>query len=338
MNARQPALEVIYNGKDITTDLSEHLVRFTYEGAAKGEADSIDIAVQDSTEIWTDYWLPSKGDTISVRIGYVGQMVSLGNFYVDEITSEGPPSMVTIRGIAAGFGKAMRTKTSFAHENKTLAQIVGVVAQKNSLTVQGTIANILVERATQYDETDLAFLKRLGKKYGYIFSVRGSNLVFENQLTVETSATNLTFDRSEIAQWSLTDKVSESYSRAKVKYTNPATDELIEAEADAGVEDVSADELQIKARAENKGQADTIAKAAIYVAKTLRLTGSITLEGNPYIMEGSSIRLTGLGALSGVYSILKVRHNIDGSGYVCTAEVKRLASISREFWKPKPQA
>jgi len=88
-------------------------------------------------------------------------------------------------------------------------------------------------------------------------------------------------------------------------------------------------------RVENEGQARAVAAAAL--RKNLqKLSGTITLEGNPLLMEGVSFELTGMGALSGRYYIKKAEHAIDtGSGYLTALNIKRLDTIEKSKWQPK---
>lgn len=68
MKARHASAEIIYNGAAVTTQLMGQYGEFTYTDPASGEADSVDIALNDRDRQWTTAWLPTKGDTITAAI------------------------------------------------------------------------------------------------------------------------------------------------------------------------------------------------------------------------------------------------------------------------------
>lgn len=358
MRTIRPQFRIQYNSRDITRDVSPYLVSCRYTGEEKDAADTIEITFEDTAALWRNNWYPVKGDIVNLEIGYTG-LVSCGNFKVDEIALSGPPDQITIRGIATGYSKAFRTKTSFSHEKKTLAQIAGVIASKNALTVQGDIPDIYIKRVTQYRETDLCFLRRLSEKYGCVFSIRDNQMIFTDADALEARSSGISIDRTELVSYSLEDKTSESYSAATVRYHDPGTQKVVKAtfrssdqlapgnpvpavpnsafvDPLTAASYVGADVIEIRnKRVENDGQAKKVAQAAL--RKNLqKLEGTITLEGNPLLMEGVSFELTGMGALSGRYYIKKPEHAIDaGSGYLTTLSIKRLDTIEKSKWQPK---
>jgi len=353
MQAIKPQVRITYNARDITRDVNPYFVSAKYVGEVKGSADTVEVVMEDTAALWRNNWYPVKGDRLALEMGYEDLMVSCGTFIVDEIAMSGPPDQITIRGIATGFARALRTKTSFAHERKTLEQIAGVVAAKNGLTVTGTIPSVFIKRATQYRETDLAFLERLAKDYGCVFSVRDTSLIFTIADELEAGAAGMEIDRSDLADYTLEDKTSESWSRVTVKYHNPKTKKTITATAEGDGEAVpaipaeawidpltaasylAADTLEIRdKRAENQGQAQSVAASALRQNLT-KLTGTIKIPGNPLLMEGSNFDLTGMGALSGKFHVLRCNHDIDASGYFTTMDIKRTGAIAKTRWQPK---
>lgn len=352
MQAKQAQISIIYNSRDVSRDVSAFIMSLSYSGVTSEKADTIEVVFEDSAALWQNTWYPAKGDRLSVEIGYADIMVNVGTFVVDEMSITGPPDQITVRGISAGFSKAMRTKTSVAHEQKTLSQIVNFIASKNNLSVSGSIPDIFIERATQYRETDLCFLRRIASLYGCLFSVRDDKLIFTIADDIESLYSGAEIDRTDLINYSLTDKTSETYTSVSVKYHNHKNDKIVEGVAESGEGVVpaapnalwqdpaalamytSADQLAIRCRVENKGQAVAIAKAALR-KNYETLTGTITAEGNPLLMEGSNFDLTGMGAMSGRYNIVRCDHNIDASGYVMTLDIKRISGIDKSRWLPK---
>ncbi len=131
MNVPAPKYSVLYNGKNITEDISKYMLSITYNDKTKGESDEVEIELEDVDSLWQNSWYPEKGASLTVTI----QDLKCGVFEIDEIEIKGPPSTVMIRGMATGIKNSLRTKKSDAHENKTIRQIALKVAQNNGLTL-----------------------------------------------------------------------------------------------------------------------------------------------------------------------------------------------------------
>lgn len=332
MALQQPAFEVLYNNVDITTDVTRHLTRLTYRDKTQGGSDELEIQVEDVDALWRGAWYPAKGAALVARIGYRGGLITAGAFEIDEISLAGPPDTVTLKALAAGITEALRTKRSRAHEDITLRRIAEAIAADNALTVEGQIQNVRIGRVTQDNETDLSFLRRLAEEYGYLFSVRGSALVFTDLFEIEGAAVIRSIDRTEVTQHSLRDKTADTYAEVEIRYTNPDEKKTIDA-AEAAAPGASADTLQLRGRVENKQQAELKAKAALHRANSRAQSGNITLPGDPLLCAGVNIELTGMGVVSGVYHIEESEHTFTAAqGYTTRLEIKKLAPIPPERW------
>lgn len=339
--------KIVYEGKDITTDILPYVIDLTYEDKEKKASDTIELRLDDTDAVWRDAWYPSKGDKIKLSIGKGDLLVECGTFEVDEIELEGPPDTVVLRAIAAGFSKTTRTKKSTAHEKQTLKQIAQKVASSNGLTLQGEIENIKIERVTQNDETDLTFLRRVADEYGYVFSIRDTKLVFSSIYKLEDGKAVRTLDRTDLTRYQLRDKSSKTYKKAKVQYHNPATNEVVTYETDKATnkDGVSynqikaSDTLVIKTKAENRQQAEAKAKAALYKTNSKQQEGTLSVEGDPLLLAGNNFELTGMGAMSGKFHIESSRHRISrGGGYITDILVKRVQAITGSKTKSKTLA
>lgn len=350
---RKPVFRVTYEGRDITNDITRYLLSVEYTDNTADSSDEISISLEDTAGLWKNDWYPSKGDKLKLEIGYDDVLVDCGTFTVDEIELSGPPDTVTIRGLAAGINSPLRSKTSRAYENQTLRQIAQAVADKNGLSVEGEILDITIGRTTQMRETDLAFLKRVAGEYGHLFSVRDSKLVFTSVYDIQRGNPVIEFNRGDLIRYSVKDKALTTYQDAEVSYHNPSENEVVKATIPA--DDIgtgggnlllagrgasaatgtgakksgSADKLRVEVRAENKQQAEAKARAALNKRNVSGQEGSITVEGNPLLVAGNNIELTGLGNLSGKWYVKKSSHRIDKSGgYTTDADLNRVGAAS----------
>lgn len=319
-------LKVLYNGKNITADLSKSLVAFTYTDHLS-EADTLDIEVEDAECTWQSFWYPEKGATIEATIGIEGgETVNCGVFEIDEIEFHGPPDAVNIRCIAAGFKQGQkRTAKSHVHENKTLSEIVRTIASAAGLEVVGKVSDIRIGRLVQQKKNTLRQLKKLATQYGYTFNVRGKKAIFIKSSVLESKAPVEIFDKTDLMNFAFRDKSTDTYRHASITYYNAETAETItHTESDGGLEN-SDDTLELTYTAETKAQAMEMTKAALRDANKLQQTGNITLPGSSLLVSGNVISLSRMGRLSGDYIIKTASHTIGNSeGWLVDAEVYKV--------------
>lgn len=323
---KKPVFFLEYEQKDITAYITPFVLSVTYTDYEHGKSDEIEIQVEDREHLWKSSWYPAKGDVLTLKIGYEGEgLLPCGSFEIDEIELSAPPDTVTLRGLGTNIKKALRQENTKAYENMSLKEIASEIAQKHGLKLVGEIKDIKIRRITQKQERDIAFLKRLAEDYGYVFKITDGKLVFYEVEKLESADSIFVIDRKDMISFSLRDKTHELYKACEVSYHDPKSKRLITHTVEAeGI--VKGDVLKIHERCENKEQAIAKAKAALVRKNGLQTEGSITVIGNPKLVAGSNIEITGLYALSGKYHIKSSRHTIDrASGYKTELEVKRVA-------------
>ena len=228
----KPIFKLEYNKKDITTDVANYVTEIEYTDYEHGQSDEISITFEDSDKLWQNSWLPTKGDKLTLSVGYEDEkLLNCGTFEIDEITFDTPPDTLTVKGLAASIKKSLRQNNSVAYENKTLKQIAQEIATRHGYTLVGEIDEVKVERITQNQQRDLTFLKNLAEQYGYIFKVTDSNLVFyKTEKLIDANAAKI-LTRTDLTNVSLSKKTSERYKAVTVSYHNPKTGKKITATA-----------------------------------------------------------------------------------------------------------
>lgn len=327
-----PVGQLAYNGKDISADIAPYLLSVTYTDYLEGESDEIEVRLENTDRRWENEWYPEKGAALTLSIGYEGgALLPCGTFEIDEIALSGTPDVVTLKALATGPMKAVRTRRAHAYENTTLAAIAKTVADRNKMTVVGEIDSTPIERATQYHERDVEFLARVAKEHGYIFKITGDKLVFHKQDAIWQAAAVRTIRRTEVKPgYELRDKISGVVEGADVHYHDHKKKELVT----YGVRDgevvvvgrgTSADRVRHVRRVANKGEAQRKAGAALEAANQFRCEGRLPLMGDPSLPAGVNVHLKGFGKLSGLYTVSSSRHTIArDSGYSTELEVKRV--------------
>lgn len=324
MEAVKTGYRVLYNQKDITENVvDKYLISLTYSDRTEGESDELSLTLENVDKLWEHNWYPRKGDALQAWI----DDMFCGVFEIDDIELNLQPATFTIRALATSFlNKSIRTKRSAAHEDKTLFQIVNSYAQKNGFKLLDNIRkNIVIKRETQNNETDLSFLKKLSDKYGYVFSVRGDQLIFYDIFALEDSAPVLDLAPGNFKSGSFRDKVSELYKGAEVSYHNSKTGEVVAAAVDAEEDNGSSDVLEIRKKVENKGQAEEMAKSELYKKNSEKVTCSVSMIGNKNIVSGINFRMLDAGNFEGIYHVKNSTHSItrDG-GYVTSFDAKKV--------------
>lgn len=336
MNLVPPKYKILYNNRDITADISDHLISLSYTDKVSGEADEFEMTVEDKDDLWKNEWYPDKNANVTCEIEDNGAVLKCGNFQIDEpqFSFGADGDITTIKGVSAYYSTALRTKKHSAHENKTLGEIARTIAAKHGLTVQGTIPEITIGRVTQHNKNDLAFLEGLANTYGYIFSVKGKIMVFTDITTLEKASSILTLKKPDIISCSITDKSAQTFKKASVKYHNPATREDISYETSEDPDASTDDTLSIRTKAENKQQAERIAKTNLYRKNSFQKEGSINLKGNTLLVSGINFQLIGCGKLSALYHVIESNHALDrNAGYTTSLQIKQVGSVPTSLYK-----
>lgn len=328
----RPAFYVELAGRNVSAELSPFITKVTYTDHEDGEADSLDIALEDVAGRFRGDWYPTHGDRLKAKVGFVdGSMLDCGEFEIDEITLAGPPDTVTIRALSAGVTKPVRTNQGRAYENTTLAAIAQQCAHRLKLQVVGKVAPIAIRRVTQIHENDLTFLHRLAGEYGYAFTVKGTKMVFTKLADLHAAKAVATLARSDLVHYSLRDKIKDVTKDATVSYHDAKTKKVKKAKVRDTRLSTSADELKVNVRAENEEQARVKAEAALLKQNQEATVLTAELEGRSVFVAGVNFTLSDMGRLNGDYHITSARHTIDrNGGYALSLEAKRVRPPSTQ--------
>ena len=341
-----PDYVIKYEGKDITGDLKYCLLSISYTDYLGGQSDELQLEFEDTDGRWIRAWYPEQGDALSLSVGdqFTG-MVSWGSFEIAEIEYDHPPSVVSIKALSTGITRANRTLQPKAYEKTTLAKIVRTIAARLKLTVTGTVADIDIERVTQYQESDVEFLARLAREYGHTFKIVDKTLVFHANVELAKQEPVAVLNPADIKRIRLRDLIKgvpdeavvtgydaknkqKRQSRRKAKprrpnSKNPTTKDTLHIVANRGESD-----QQMAARAD----------AALADAQLNQVAGTIELVGNAKLVSGQVVQIKGFGKFSGKYLVKRAHHDIKkSSGYGAELEVKMVEYVPDEAEKTEAQ-
>lgn len=176
---RAPTFSLVVDGRDISKKVEARLVSLTLTEARGGEADQLDLVIDDSDG---RMGIPAKGAELALALGWEGSdMQDKGTFDVDEVEHSGTPDTISIRARSAEMRRELRTRAERSYHGKKLGEIVGDIAQRNGLQLRmdATLQDTPVEHIDQTRESDLHFLTRLARKHDAVATVKKGRLVFK---------------------------------------------------------------------------------------------------------------------------------------------------------------
>jgi phage protein D len=140
----------------------------------------------------------------------------------------------------------------------------------------------------------------------------------------------VTLGESSVLRWSFARRSDSVHGKCKVQYQDPKAGKWkgtsICEEKDPDVK--TGRTLKINERVESEAQARGLAKRRLKQANRAEWTGSLTILGDPALLGGTTIKLSGFGAFDGIWFIDKAEHQISG-GYVTSLEIHRGSAASK---------
>lgn len=316
-----PVVRLLVGHRDVTADFMPWLLSLTYVDHMAGEADGLEITLDNSDGRWLEGWYPVKGSTLEAWIGFEGApLMPCGEFQLDEMDFSGPPDVVNLRALAAGSRTQLRTRQTQVWEGVSLRQVVEEVAARHELQVVGTIPDLHWKSLTQSKETDLGFLQRLAVDLGVVFTLKGRSLVFHDLEALESAPAVLVLRREDVSSWTFRDKVAPG--AASASYFDGDTGELQVVE----LQTAPGDQVKHGRRSESKAHAARKVKSALRVAKSQEREGTLTRSGDIRLRAGRTLELNGWGVLDGLWLLKSARHSVDRGGYRVDLEVRHVVA------------
>jgi phage protein D len=315
-----PQWILTYSGVNISSDISAMVRGISYTDRLGGASGELSVEIEDRAQQWQGPWYPALGDVVSALIGYQGgTLLECGSFEVDDLELGGPPDVFRLRGLAAYITPAMRTRNCVAYEGQTLGEIAATIAAKYGLQLvsAAALADPVFARVTQRDESDLEFLTRLADEFDYIFTVRGTQLVFYPRAALEAAAPVATIVRGDLQRFEFRNRTRRIYSTASAAYFDPSAKQLIAQQTSAASAMPTGDTLKLIARCENSTQAAMRAAAGLNRNNRYFIRARLAGPGNPALGAGSNVLLSGWGAFDGTYLIETALHRVSrATGYI----------------------
>ncbi|WP_293937637.1 phage late control D family protein [Iodobacter sp.] len=220
----KPIFAIHLNGKDITGRLDDRLESLTITDNRGGEADQLDIVLQDHDGLLE---IPPRGAELSISIGWEETgLINKGSYKIDEVEHSGSPDKLTLRGRSAEMNGSLNLKRERSFHGKVLGDIVATIAKQNKLKskISPSLAKKNVAHIDQTNESDMNLLTRLGDQFDAIVTVKEGHLLFMPTGHGETvsgkpmPAITITRSSGDSHRISIADR--ENYTAVKANYQN----------------------------------------------------------------------------------------------------------------------
>jgi len=176
---QQPSYSITVDGRDYTPAIRARLIRLSLREARSGEADQLDITLDDSDGKMR---IPARGAKVALRLGYTrgGSMADKGEFVVDEVEHTGAPDQINITARSANMRGKLRSRASTSWHRKTLGDVVGDIAKRNGLelSIEPGMAAKQIQHIDQTNESDMHFLSRVAGQNDAVATVKKGRLLF----------------------------------------------------------------------------------------------------------------------------------------------------------------
>lgn len=344
MEARRISVIIKYNNKDISVDISKYLKIISYTDNLSGEADDLQITLEDKAGLWQSTWIPEKGALLDVMLqqkywqtlSALPQSLRLGLFEIDEITSSGYPSEVQIKAVSVPDNNTLRgTERSRSWEKAKLQVIANDIASAAGMSLfWDTEENPVLDRVEQTEQSDLSFLYAICKDKGLALKISDKKIIVFDEAKYEAEKAKITIVKPGTVYkkesgmkylfvgtgYSLRTKIRDIYAACRVSYQQGSSKSNIE--ATYTVAGKKGKTLQVNEQVESVAEALNLAKKRLREKNKDEVTGSLNMLGNFVLLSGVTVNLLGFGAFDDKYLITRASHDI-GSGYTTNIDLRR---------------
>ena len=356
--ARRAYPKVIYNKVDISEALKPYLKSMEYTDMLTGQADDLQLTLEDRDGLWLEAWFPDKGATLTASIltqywtapTDAEKELPLGLFEIDEIECSAIPSETKIKAVSVPNNTTLRGEgRTRSWEGYTIQKIAQDIANNAGMQLNfSSKDNPTLERVEQTEQSDLAFLDKLCQDNGLSLKVTDNQIVIFDMADMEATEPSLIFVRPTMkgldtsvsidvnsndmnsestlkrlkpTSWRFTSSVRDVYKSCTVEHSQGKK----KAKISATFTDPNKTEgkmLLVKKDVKSVEEAERMARKELREKNKDEVTGSITCMGDTDLSAGLTVTVKGFGKFDGKYILSQVKHSL-GSGYTCSVDLRR---------------
>ena len=312
---------VTLDGQDITSLFNPRLKLLKLSLYRQEKADELEIEIDDSDN---QVAIPSFDAKLTVSLGWlrgtgvIVGLVPMGTYIVDDVDWEGPPDIMKIKAHSADLKDSYRTRKTRTWTGQTLGAIVNQIAGEQGLVARchPDLAATVVDASEQANQSDMEFLRDLGRRYDAVATVKGGALIL-SPVDATTTATG-----APLPQLTLTRQSGDKYHfNRNGRENNYQGAEANHYDQDGGLRVLhqtgKAPHKRLKRVYGSGAAAKAAASAEHQRIKRAAARLDITLAyGNAQIAPGLTITASGFKTLIDAtkWLIAHVEHEMDGNG------------------------
>ena len=323
---RQVTPTILYNNKDISAGLLPYMKSLSYTDNMSGQADDLDLTLEDREGLWEGDWMPEKRATLKASLTTTAwknlldapQTLELGTFEIDTITCKGGPSEVSIKAVSIPDNNKLRGEEhSRSWEKVQLSTICKDVATGADMELDYTAPDDpTIDRAEQTDEADLPFLWKLLKDHGLALKLYENKLIIFDEIDYEKVEPKITIVKpgtvyqvdpnsdmlyvTRLQGWSFNSKIRDTYKACHVKYKADKKKGVIEATF-TDPNKTEGKTLQVHEQVASVAEAERLAKRKLREKNCEEVTATIDTMGNLALVTTLTVNILGFGKFDGKY-------------------------------------
>lgn len=182
----RPTFELSIEGQTPADALRQRLISLRVTEKAGQESGSLEIKLSNDPPLEP----PRTGVEARVRLGYEHtELHEAGIYIIEGVDLDGPPPTMKIHGAATNFAKsdtgtgilqAIRSQKTRSWHDTTVGAIVETVAGEQGLepVVASSLASTPIEHLDQVDQSDMALLTQIGRRFDAVAKTMAGRLVF----------------------------------------------------------------------------------------------------------------------------------------------------------------
>ncbi len=323
MEARRVEVALTYNHVSVDEDIARFLLSLTYTDHSSGQADDLQITLEDREQIWARDWVPEKGDVIAAKITAVGfsgegsrETLDCGFFEVDDFEVSGPPSVVTIKAVSAAVSSALRGEESTrAWENIRLKDIARDMANTAEMGLQYLAAyNPFYQRRDQTEQSDLAFLLDCCERAGLALKITNDNIVIFDEEEMEARDPVMTIEKGKnnVLRYKFNSRSRDIYRACEIRYKDPTTGQIFRHIYEPPDAPETGQLLKINERVEDAEEGKILAMKRLREKNLKENMASLTMIGDVRLVAGVTVMVKGFGTFDGKYYVTRAQHSLNG--------------------------
>lgn len=203
---RQVQFNLFYDEKNISADVSNYLLSFSYtERAEDGKSDDLKVTFENVDGLWSSCWYPKKGASLRASINVLNWFkpgdyyrLDCGSFEIDDFSDSAPPAVFSIGALSVGISSSIRGETKYkAWENIKISEITKQLAVSNGFDYYfNSDYDPVIDRFDQKDKSDLDFLVEISQYAGLQVKIARGKLIVYRESLIDNQDVLLTLNKN----------------------------------------------------------------------------------------------------------------------------------------------